>query len=201
MPVTAKQEFTRIYETNHWRVGETRSGPGSTLVATEALRRELPAFLEALGVKTLLDAPCGDYHWFPVMQLQLDHYIGVDIVEPLITANQAFANRRTSFQCLDIRVDPLPKVDLILCRDALVHMSYHDIRATLCNFVASGSTYVLMTTFPSYLNDDLHGNQIWRPLNFELPPFSMPKPLLFLNEEYHADGDKYSDKGMGLWKL
>ena len=98
-------------------------------------------------------------------------------------------------------MDPPPKVDLILCRDALVHMSYHDIRATLCNFVASGSTYVLMTTFPSYLNDDLHGNQIWRPLNFELPPFRMPKPLLFLHEEYHADGDKYNDKGLGLWKL
>ena len=201
MPVTAKQEFTRIYETNHWRVGETRSGPGSTLVATEALRRELPAFLQALGVKTLLDAPCGDYHWFPAMQLQLDHYIGVDIVEPLITANQAFANRRTSFQCLDIRVDPLPKVDLILCRDALVHMSYHDIQATLRNFVLSGSTYVLMTTFPKYLNEDLRGNQIWRPLNLELPPFKLPKPLLFLNEECREDDGKYDDKGLGLWKL
>ena len=201
MPVTAKQEFTRIYEQNHWANEESRSGVGSTLAATEALRRELPAFLEALKVRTVLDAACGDYHWLSQANLELDSYTGVDIVEPLIVANQAFADMRTSFQCLDIRVNPLPKVDLILCRDTLVHMSYHDIQATLRNFVLSGATYVLMTTFPKYLNEDLRGNQIWRPLNLELPPFKLPKPLLFLNEECHEDGGKYDDKGLGLWRL
>ena len=201
MPVTAKQEFTRIYEQNHWANNESRSGVGSTLAATEALRRELPAFLEALKVRTVLDAACGEYHWLSQTTLPVDHYMGVDIVEPLIAANQAFADLWASFQCLDIRVDPLPKVDLILCRDALVHMSYHDIQATLRNFVLSGSTYVLMTTFPKYLNEDLRGNQIWRPLNLELPPFKLPKPLLFLNEECREDDGKYDDKGLGLWKL
>ena len=201
MPVTAKQEFTRIYEQNHWANDESRSGVGSTLAATEALRRELPAFLEALKVRTVLDAACGDYHWLNQTALVLDHYTGVDIVEPLIVANQAFANMRTAFQCLDMRVDPLPKVDLIFCRDTLVHMSYHDIQATLRNFVLSGSTYVLMTTFPKYLNEDLRGNQIWRPLNFEMTPFKLPKPLLFLNEECREDDGQYDDKGLGLWKL
>ena len=199
MTVTAKQEFTRIYEQNHWQNAESRSGIGSTVAATAAVRRELPGFLEALGIRTVLDAACGDYNWFRHVPLSLDQYIGVDIVEPLITANQAYAGARVSFQRLDIRVDPLPKVDLIFCRDTLVHMSYHDIQATLRNFVLSGSPYVLMTTFPRYLNEDLRGNIIWRPLNFELPPFNLPKPLLFLNEE--CSEDKYDDKGLGLWRL
>lgn len=201
MLVETKQAFTRIYEQNHWQNAESRSGVGSTLAATEALRRELPAFFEALSVKTLLDAACGDYHWFREMPVTLEHYIGVDIVEPMIAAHQQSASERIAFQCLDIRVDPLPKVDLILCRDTLVHMSYHDIQATLRNFVLSGSTYVLMTTFQKYLNEDLHGTMIWRPLNFELPPFNLPKPLLFINEECREDGGRYDDKGLGLWRL
>lgn len=201
MPVTAKQEFTRIYEQNHWQNAESRSGVGSTLAATDAIRRELPGLLGALAVRTVLDAACGDYNWFRRTPVTFVHYTGVDIVEPMIAANQVYATPQVSFQCLDIRVDPLPKVDLILCRDTLVHMSYHDIQATLRNFVLSGSTYVLMTTFPQYLNEDLHGNLIWRPLNFELPPFKLPKPLLFINEECHEDDGKYDDKGLGLWRL
>lgn len=201
MPVTAKQAFTNIYEQNRWANHETRSGPGSTLAATDILRIELPAFLKALKVRTVLDAPCGEYYWFRQMPVSLDHYTGVDIVESLIAANQQYADDKTSFQCLDIRVDPLPKVDLIFCRDGLVHMHYRDIQATLRNFVRSGSTYVLMTTFLKYVNQDLHDGMIWRPLNFELPPFNLPPPLLFINEECREGDGHYDDKGLGLWRL
>lgn len=201
MPVTAKQAFTNIYEQNRWANNETRSGPGSTLAATDILRIELPAFLKALKVRTLLDAPCGEYYWFRKTPVTLDRYIGVDIVDSLIDANRLYMNEQVSFQCLDIRVDQLPKVDLIFCRDGLVHMKYPDIRATLRNFVLSGSTYLLMTTFLKYANQDLHDGMIWRPLNFELPPFNLPKPLLFISEGCDKDEGKYDDKGLGLWRL
>src|SRR6185312_15131601 len=52
--------FEQIYTRNTWQSSESRSGPGSTLERTEILRRELPPMLARLGVRTLVDAPCGD---------------------------------------------------------------------------------------------------------------------------------------------
>ena len=60
---TAEDRFKHIYETNHWDEAESVSGPGSTLEETEPIRRELPALLAELGASSLLDLPCGDFHF------------------------------------------------------------------------------------------------------------------------------------------
>jgi hypothetical protein len=58
--------------------------------------------------------------------------------------------------CLDLTKDRLPKVDLILSRDALVHLSSRDCLAALANFKSSKSQYLLMTTFPAVIkNEDI----------------------------------------------
>lgn len=38
------------------------------------------------GVRSVLDIPCGDFFWFKEIKLDLDSYIGGDIVAPLITS-------------------------------------------------------------------------------------------------------------------
>src|SRR4029077_7259276 len=63
--------FADIYHGNLWGEPESVSGPGSSLAETAALRRELPDLLAALGVRTLLDAPCGDCHWILGLPLGL----------------------------------------------------------------------------------------------------------------------------------
>jgi hypothetical protein len=55
--------FTNIYRSNHWGGADSVSGGGSDLEQTSALRAALPGVLQRLGVRTLLDAPCGDFHW------------------------------------------------------------------------------------------------------------------------------------------
>jgi hypothetical protein len=50
--------FDHFYRTNAWGMEESVSGPGSTLSYTAKLRAELPRLVHALGVRTLLDAPC-----------------------------------------------------------------------------------------------------------------------------------------------
>lgn len=49
-------------------------------------------------------------------------------------------------QC-DITRDPLPRVDLILCRDVLAHLAFAEISAALANFKRSGSHWFLTNTF------------------------------------------------------
>src|SRR5436190_12979436 len=114
--------FTDIYQENFWADPESVSGRGSTLARTEVIRQELPNVLESVGAKSLLDAPCGDFNWMRYVDLGEIEYIGADVVPELITRNrQTFERDGRSFFVLDVTSDPLPEVDVIMCRDCLMH--------------------------------------------------------------------------------
>lgn len=51
--------FEKIFETDYWGGGESRSGPGSRLDYTANVRRLIAEALHKYNVKHLLDAPCG----------------------------------------------------------------------------------------------------------------------------------------------
>jgi len=194
--------FLAYYHKKLSSKSESLSGPGSSLTQTSVMRRELPRLLRELHVRCLLDAPCGDFHWMSNTRLDLDHYIGVDIVSELVAQNQAkYGNSSRHFLHLDITEAELPKVDLVLCRDCLVHLSSHDVVRAIRNFRRSGSTYLLTTTFPGRQeNVDIVAGD-WRPLNLEAAPFCLGKPLKLINEgDTELDGE-FSDKSLGLWRL
>lgn len=195
--VDREQVFTSIYAQHAWQ-GESISGQGSDLDQTASLQTELPVLLSRLGVRRLLDAPCGDFNWMQYVALDLEEYIGADIVAELTTNNQAkYGNSTRRFVQCDLVTDALPTVDLILCRDCLVHLCYHDICAMLQNFQRSQSTYLLTTTFPQQpKNWDIATGE-WRGLNLQRAPFHFPEPIHLLNEHCPES----ADKSLGLWKL
>ena len=167
--------FTWIYQERLWQEQESPSGPFADLAQTQAVTQALPALVRELGVRTLLDAACGDFHWMKEITLPVEQYIGVDIVADMLALNQQrYGNRQRRFIRADIRRDPLPQADLILCRDGFQVMPFKDIKATLSNFRRSGAAYLLATTFPALpVNlDNLPGN--FRPLNLCRPPFNFP---------------------------
>ena len=196
-----KSIFTELYFEPK-RDQEMISGPGSDLVQTAVISSEIPAVIKEFDIQTMLDAPCGDFYWMRRVELGVKTYIGVDIVRELVerhTRDHANANRR--FMCRDITKDTLPCVDMIFSRDALVHLSNSDAQAALANFKASGSKYLLMTTFAETpRNEDILTGG-WRPINFQRAPFNLPPPLKLINEHCTEDGGKYPDKSLGLWKL
>lgn len=195
--------FTNFFETNCFGSEETVSGQGSTLLQTETLRVKLANLLKKLDVKTFLDAPCGDFNWIKHIDYEFDQYIGIDIVEKIIIDNNAkYANEKYFFSCLDICRSPLPKMDLIFCRDVLVHLDYENSLAALKNFKSSGAKYLLTTTFTDREgNVDLKNEMIWRTLNLEKGPFDFPRPVYLLNEECTEGDGNYADKSLGLWLL
>ena len=197
---TIQQVFQDAYEGMNGL--ESASGGGSTLSTTARLREEMPYILRELRVRTLLDAPCGDFHWMSRIRLELDMYYGCDIVAELIEKNkQKYENQRRVFLNLDITKDQLPKADMILCRDCLVHFSYKNIFAAIDNFKKSGSKYLLTTTFTQReKNKDITtGN--WRPINLCKPPFCFGEPIRLINENYTNEDRLYIDKSLGLWEL
>jgi hypothetical protein len=182
MDKTKQQVFTDKYINRGWdQVGidnESVSGPGSTLQFTANLRNELPKIFEQFGIRTVFDAPCGDLNWMKEVLKVCDDisYIGGDIVEPLIKSNtEVYGSRpNTQFINIDIINDPLPSVDLMICRDCLFHFSEADIKQFFKNFVASDILALLVTNEDSNdANRDIvtggyrHTNLLATPYNFK----------------------------------
>ena len=198
--------FTRIYDGHGFGGRESVSGSGSDLENTVVLREELPKLLHELNVQSMIDAPCGDYHWMKELQLNLRSYLGVDIVRPLISANilnyaKHVNNSVVSFRVADITQHELPQADLILCRDCLVHLTFEQGRAALQNFKRTGSKWLLTTTFPDRdTNTEINPGD-WRTVNLERWPYFLPKPERLINEGCMEGGGCYQDKALGLWRL
>ena len=198
-----REKFVAIYRENVFGSDESRSGAGSTMEQTATLRVALPALLGELGARSLIDAPCGDFNWMRHTPLNLDSYIGIDIVEELIRTDQEmYGSPKREFLCRDIIADPLPTAEVILCRDCLVHLTFDQASKAISNFKRSGSTYLLTTTFSERdANVDLKGKDIWRTLNLERAPFNFPPPLRLVNENCTEGDGAYGDKCLGLWRL
>jgi len=198
---SVERRFARIYDRQAWQGDESPSGPGSSLRATAGIRQELPRLLAQLGCRTLLDIPCGDFHWMQAVALELDAYIGGDIVSGLVARNAtAYGRADRRFLHLDMRCDPLPRADLILCRDGLVHLSDRDVLETLANFRRSGARYLLATHFPEQASNPPIATGEWRPLNLQRAPASLPPPLALLPDRTIENGP-YFDKALALWSL
>lgn len=194
--------FTEIYERRLWGGVQSASGTGSDIAATRVLRAKLPELLHQLSVTSVLDIPCGDYLWMSQVDLSGISYIGGDIVRELICENQRrYLRDGARFQRLDLLADDLPRADLVLCRDCLVHFSFHDIHRALANILRTNASYLMTTTFR-----DRHGNcdiltGQWRPLNLEAPPFNWPTPAAVIVEECDEERGRYADKILALWPL
>jgi SAM-dependent methyltransferase len=194
--------FTEIYRQNTWGGSASRSGPGSEIDQTRVVVRALEDVLRKFEIRTILDIPCGDFCWMKDVDLQGVDYIGADIVKDLIGSNDAaFAADGVRFRHLDLATDPLPEVDLVFCRDCLVHLSFEEGLKSIRNIRRSGSKYLLTTTFPERkANEDIVTGR-WSPINLQAAPYLFPGPLLLVNEECTEYGGSYSDKSLGLWRV
>jgi hypothetical protein len=194
--------FTKYYTSNFWQGAQSVSGSGSDPEQTAMIRKRLPALFESYGIRTVLDIPCGDFFWMKDVAFSLSQYIGADIVDDLVSTNNAlYADRCRSFTKLNAVKDHLPQVDLILSRDCLVHLSSSDIISALRNFRRSRSSYLLTTTFTGRQHNISIETGRWRPINLEAPPFNLPSPLEIINEHCTQGDGQYSDKSLALWKL
>jgi hypothetical protein len=191
--------FSYYYETNIWGSAESRSGGGSTLESTKLIRHHLPIIFNKFGIRHVLDAPCGDFYWMKLVLYSSDvTYVGCDIVSQLVVKLQRdYADSSRRFVVADITREALPTgCDIMICRDCLPHLSFEDIYLVLKNFVESGATYLLTTTFKNtgrnYNIDTGH----FRPLDLTSEPFSLPKNVLYEFEDF---ADPHPPHYMALW--
>jgi 2-polyprenyl-3-methyl-5-hydroxy-6-metoxy-1,4-benzoquinol methylase len=194
-----KTIFEDIFEKGGWQNNESVSGSGSTLQNTRRIIQLLPDIFQEYNIKSVLDIPCGDFNWMRQVSMENIKYTGCDIVEKIVVNNnQKHLSPQRSFYTADITRDELPCVDLIFCRDCLVHFSNRDVLKALTNILKSRSRFLLTTTFPEHQNQNIvTGN--WRPLNLQSAPFNLPQPLKIFFEGCDEVNGQYSDKALALW--
>lgn len=186
--------FERIYHGNTWQSMETRSGPHSTLVATAHLRSALTTAWKELQVHTLVDAGCGDMNWVAAISAELDLYLGIDIVPPLVAQNLRWAGQRPRhfFAVANIAVDALPVMDAVLCRHVLNYLPLECAHRALRNLIASGSRWLMVSTEPGATNSETNPGE-YRALDLCRAPFNLPAP-----EQQIPDGNRGA---LGVWSI
>ena len=199
-----EEVFTDIYRTNYWRGWESISGQGSNISTTQYIRNALPDLLKTLNIKTMLDAPCGDFNWMRAVidEFDLEMYLGLDIVKPLIhETQQKYGTSKRIFMYANLIDTPVPKVDLIFSRDCLAHLSYKDARSVLTHFKDSGSTY-LLTSHHVHTNENLNKlNGRHYPIRMTIAPFNFPEPLAIIQEKDAEMASAHQGKCLALWRL
>ena len=186
--------FKKIYDRNLWQSKYSASGKGSEYDNTKNILKSLPELFTNLRIKTIIDAPCGDYFWMKELKYTFEKYTGVDIVEKLTENNRKhYGSSNIEFKCLDLIKTDLPAADLILCRDCFIHLPFDKIFAILNNFKKSGSKYLMTTTYKNTsVNENIYTGG-FRKINLEKEPFNFPPAEIEINET--------EDKFLSLWRI
>lgn len=175
-----KDIFTNIIKNRYWR--DAPCGSGSTLEYTRLLRNTLPGFLIKHDIRSMLDAPCGDYSWMSLVVFPEGFkYYGGDIVEFMINENQS-KYPDVDFTVFDLTQDTLPDVDMLFCRDCLFHLSETDIKQVFDNIQSSNVKYIMTTSYPTAYDNCNISTGEFRPINLEESPFNLPQPIDALDD-------------------
>ena len=192
-----QSRFAAVYRRNLWKNPESASGYGSTASATGATRAGLEALIAEFGIRSITDAPCGDFNWMGLLAFD-GQYQGCDIVPDLIAANTAaHGNARRNFAVVDIVQQTPPAADLVLCRECLNHISLLEAVAAIDHLDGAAGRWLAITHYgDTTVNTDQPASFRFRPLNLCLAPFGLRAPDRVIEEREIGDGPA---KVLALW--
>ncbi len=175
-------------------------GEGSQMDSkTESLRKNLYPFLLKWNIKSIFDAPCGDFWWMRHIDLGDIEYSGGEIQSSQIRKlNKEFPDK--TFIRFDVTKDEFPEVDLWFCRDCLFHFSNHHKLETLNNFTRSNIKYILMSNHFGWteesaskwgvpVNSDIATGDFTH-INWFYPPWNFGEPLDQIYDNYTGHNSK-----------
>jgi SAM-dependent methyltransferase len=177
---TRRRTFEFIYATGSWAKdthGKGTSGQGSTLGFTKLYRVFLQDFLAANGIRSVVDAGCGDWEFSQAIDWLGIDYLGLDLVVPVVQANQRqFGAANIRFAVADIVRDDLPPADLLLVKDVLQHLSQADITRFLAKLPRYRHVLIVNDVRPGSLTaeptDIPTGG--YRPIDLTREPYVLP---------------------------
>ncbi|MHB8876793.1 MAG: class I SAM-dependent methyltransferase [Myxococcaceae bacterium] len=172
--------FTRIYDTGLWGTneqGQGHSGSGSTQEATAVYRTFLQQFLKQYGIRSVVDAGCGDWEFSQHIDWTGIDYRGFDIVASVVEANtKRFGRPGVSFTRANIVEEDLPPADLLIVKHVLQHLPLLDIHKFLRQMPKYKHVLLIDGVSAGTLmgaNSEIAPGQ-YRTLDLTAPPFNLP---------------------------
>ncbi len=171
--------FADIYEKDAWGSG---SGAGSLTEVTIGYRHFLETFVQLNAVRSVVDCGCGDWQFSRFIDWGGARYLGLDVVDSVIAANQAaFGNPPlVDFRAYDGQFANLPGGDLLICKDVLQHLSRPRIEEFL-EATRGRYRFRLITNCvlpQSQCNAEIETGS-FRPLDLRQTPFGLPFTALY----------------------
>lgn len=174
MNLQLKQIFERWYSPE---LLANDSG-ASSVSGTALLRGLLIDLFQQHNIQSVFDAGCNDCNWASLL-CQHVNYQGGDISESLI------ADARSRYPMLDLQVhdittDPLPAVDLLLCRDVAIHLNTQHKQQLWINWYRSHIPWILITHHYDQNNNqevDYHNGFPFAFVNWQATPWHFPEPV------------------------
>jgi SAM-dependent methyltransferase len=185
-----RDQFVYIYERGWatYKGSQGKSGFGSTMEFTKLYRMYLQDFLATHGIRSVVDAGCGDWEFSRAMDWKGIDYLGVDIVPAAIEANRRqFGTAKIRFAVADIVRDPLPPADLLIVKDVLQHLPDADIMRFFLQLAHYRHVLIINDVDPQTLtaeHSDIPPGG-FRAIDLTRPPYRMPATKALV---WHHDG-------------
>ncbi len=186
---------------------ETFCGHGSYRINAIDAKKFINNIIFNYCIESMLDIGCGDLNWIDIDFITKGefgvNYTGYDFDEGFIKQNKK-RFPRCLFKQKDVRLlTELPKVDLILCRDLLLHLETIHIESLLNVFLHSGSRWLITNNYCIDKNKNLNSSMKYsrrkrksRTINLNLEPYNWPKSKKQIAEIKCAD-----NRYLCLWDL
>lgn len=189
---------------------QSPSGGGSVIgPETAASLLFLSSIINDYQITSILDIPCGDTNWqFQSFEMDsLEVYVGADIAPEIIALNKRkfFFHSNKVFALWDFTECEIPhykfldnrkiiaesyrSFDLIHVRDVLQHLPLKKGMRAINNIFKSGAKFLLATTFPKGVNQEIKEGDFFRN-NLAKPPFNLPKPLSCIKTHPRHEDDE-----------
>jgi len=168
--------FQDIFSQSKWGDTESRSGFGSSIEKTSAIRACLGNWIEKYKVQVVLDIPCGDGNWQRLVpHLEQVQYYGFDI-SPGTVASAKLKNigrQNMHFGVFDLVTNRAPfKADMIMVKEVIQHLPLHMGKKMLQNAKAAGIPWLAVTHNPRYTNREIQPGAWFPGPNLNAPPFN-----------------------------
>lgn len=162
--------FANIYRQNHWGIG---SGGGSTDEATTVYRKFLSDFIKDNKVKSVVDLGCGYWAFNDLIKWHGASYTGIDVVEAVQDHNRLHHGDVGGFITADIRTCNIPKCDLLIIKDVMIHWMNAEVLAFFERELPA--KYVLITNDDRVenVNTDIAVPGHYRDIDITKEPFNI----------------------------
>ena len=213
--------FMRTYESAEWSGSGIACGSGRgshPLFAARTLCHLAYLLPLVLQVDLLIDFPCGDQQWAPLLRERAPgvKYLGVDVMPGLVQRN---TERFSAPGRVEFLLGELDAPDVfaalrarstlwapgdrvaVLSRHVLEHNTEATAQAFFTNLWASNASYFIGTSVPVASNDPARGLGGYSSINFHVPPYNFNRGMLEWLETPVYSFDDVSTTMVEVWEV